>query len=408
MRKAFAVFLVLLLASGIGIAQYVRTFDPSITVATWPYNKSMAFTVTCDDVSSGYSLEYLQEIRSLLDSYHVRATFFVIPFHGEWDLMTESPELVRELHELAGAGHEIGLHGYAHYQNEFVCPPESQRELLKKGLDIMNQAGITVRGFRAPCLQCTEETLSILKEYHFAYDSSMFGESGRPLFGGPLPQLLSGHEYTWYLSEEEYRENVSLAQKEADSKFKEETVFSVVMHMKAVNEGEGISLMKELLAFVTEKNVWNCTLLELVEWETAVKEVRWDSRKTLTGGDITFYNVPEGLSLTIVLPSHYASDLSSDDVTMTCHTDDKTCKVTVCFEKSYGEVTLPFTLSYGSLQSRNDMEMVRGRSLDSSLSPPCQCLPGGMLIAWEMLCLPYRNAERVKSLEELLLHPSFL
>lgn len=337
------VFLALILVAGAGVAQHSRAFDPSITVDTWPYKYSMAFTVTCDDVSSGYPLEYLQEIHALLTSYHVKATFFVIPYHGEWDLITESPQLIQELHELMREGHEIGLHGYAHYQNEFVCDPESQRDLLNKALDIMDEAGITVRGFRAPCLRCTEETTFILKEYGFVYDSSMFGESGEPVSDGPLPRLPSGHEYTWYLSQEEYNEKLSLAQSEAEEKYRERTVFSVVMHMKAVNEGEGIDLLNELLSFVTARDVWSCTLLELVEWEEAIHSVRWDSKKTLTGGEITFYNVPEGLSLTIVLPSYYAPDFLSDDIAMTCNTDDDTCEVVVCFEKSFDEVALPFT-----------------------------------------------------------------
>ncbi|MGC1120117.1 MAG: DUF2334 domain-containing protein [Candidatus Methanofastidiosia archaeon] len=377
------VFLVLVLATGVGIAHYSRAFDPSITIAKWPHNKSMAFTITCDDVSSGYPLEYLQEIRSLLDSYNVRATFFVIPYHGEWDLLTKSPQFVQELHELTEEGHEIGLHGYAHYQNEFVCQPEKQRELLEKALDIMNRAGITVKGFRAPCLQCTEETPFILKEYHFMYDSSIFGESEEPLFDDPLPRIPSGHEYTWYLSEEEYHEKLSLAQKEADSKYREKTVFSVVTHIKAVNEGEGIRLLDELLSFVTAKNVWNCTLLELVEWKKAVRNVSWDARKTLTGGEITFYNVPEGLSLTVTLPSYYASDVSENDIDITCHRDDNTCEVAVCFEKSFEKVILPFALSYGSLQTNNELDNIRDPSPNSGSANNCNSLEK-MLAAWEM------------------------
>jgi predicted deacetylase len=366
MRKVLAVFLILVLVAGVGIAHYSRDFNPSITMATWPHNKGMAFTVTCDDVSSGYPLEYLQEIRSLLDSYHVKGTFFVIPYHGEWDLLTKSPQLVQELHELADEGHEIGLHGYAHYQNEFVCQPEKQRELLDKALDIMNQAGIMVKGFRAPNLQCTDETPFILKEYDFVYDSSIFGESGEPVIGGPLPRVPSGHEYTWYLSEEEYHEKLDLAEKEADAKYREKTVFSAMMHMKAVNEGEGMNLLNELLSYVTKKDVWSCTLLDLVEWEKAVRNVSWDAKKTLLGGEITFYNVPEGLSLTITLPSYYRFDLSEDGIDVTCRQDDKTCEVSVCFEKSFDEVTLPFALSSGPLQTDGKPRTIQDscRSLD--------------------------------------------
>jgi predicted deacetylase len=383
MRKVFAVFLVLVLVTGVGIAHYSRAFNPSITIATWPHNKSMAFTIACDDVSSGYPLEYLQEIRSLLNSYNVKATFFVIPYHGEWDLLTKSPQLVQELHELTEDGHEIGLHGYAHYQNEFVCQPEKQRELLEKALDIMNQAGITVKGFRAPNLQCTDETPFILKEYNFVYDSSIFGESGEPVVGGPLPRVPSGHEYTWYLSEEDYHEKLSLAEKEADTKYREKTVFSVMMHMKAVNEGEGMKLLDELLSYVTERDVWSCTLLELVEWEKAVHNVSWDARKTLLGGEITFYNVPEGLSLTVTLPSYYAFDLSENGIDITCHRDDKTCEVAVCFEKSFDKVTLPFTLSSGSLQADNELESIYDRHLNSGSIDNCSPLER-MFVAGEM------------------------
>lgn len=409
-KKALALAAVLLTA--LAAAHFYRTFDPHINVYTWPYKKKMAFTITCDDISSGYPLEYFEEIVAALENHGIRATFFVIPYHGEWDLLTESPEFVEALHTAESKGHEIALHGYAHYEDEFVCSPEEQSQLLEKALAIMDEAGFVVEGFRAPCLRATPETQNILKEYDFVYDSSAFGDSGEILLEGDLPQIPSGHEYTWYIAEEELPEKLALAHQEFETKYNEGSIFSLVTHMKAVNEGEGMNFLEDFLSYAAEKDVWNFTLLELAEWELSRQNVTWDSRKTFTGGEITFQNVLQGLGVEIELPLHYSLKNPPEGVEVSTDIRDQTRIFEVTFHQDFEEITVSFGLTYGSPDSNMDNELLILCSATDSISHPHECDSGAdldsletLLAAWEV---PHQVIETNSQISEELLRSSSL
>jgi predicted deacetylase len=393
-----------------GLILYVgRSFDPQITVCPWPYGKEGALTVTCDDISTGYPLEYFTDIRELLDSHGLKATFFVIPYHGEWDLLTESLEFVDALHAAEESGHEIALHGYAHYENEFVCSPQEQETLLIKALDIMYQAGFSVKGFRAPCLQETAETPAILETHGFVYDTSYFGESGK-INADTLYSMPSGHEYTWYISEEEVPESVRLVESEFLEKFVKGLPFSFVMHMKAVNEGGGMEVLDQLFTFISSFDVWNGTLLELVQWEKARKAVEWDTKKTLSGGEICFSSIPQGLAVDMVIPDSYFLEDTPPGVQVVSQQEKGHYRI--FFEETFSQVILTCGLWFSS----RTPELVREVAIlsDSSDNPSdAQTDLMELLEAWEV---PYRVIPVDSLLQEellgksstLLLHDQFL
>ena len=116
--------------------------------------------------------------------------------------------------------------------------------------------------------------------------------------------------------------------------------------MKAVNEGEGISFLEDFLLYVYEKEVWNFTLEGLVEWTLNLQEVTWESRKTITGGEITFEHIPEGLSAEIDIPLHYRLKDIPQGVEVITKREDETQKVELVFHHDFEEVTVSFVLSY--------------------------------------------------------------
>ena len=107
-------------------------------------------------------------ILDLLDQYHVKATFFVPGFVAECN-----PDVVRRI---AGAGHEIGNHGYTH--ERFVEKTvEEQREILEKTQKIIKDlTGKAPVGYRTPSGDWHERTPYILSEMGFSYSSSMRGD----------------------------------------------------------------------------------------------------------------------------------------------------------------------------------------------------------------------------------------
>ena len=118
----------------------------------------------------------VDNILAALEEYGVRATFFVPGAAAE-----KYPGLVRRI---AGAGHEIALHGYAH-EDFGKLTPDRQRQAIRRGIGALE--GVTGRrpaGFRLPEGGCTGETMGLIREAGFSYDNSMFDHD--------LPYLVDG------------------------------------------------------------------------------------------------------------------------------------------------------------------------------------------------------------------------
>jgi peptidoglycan/xylan/chitin deacetylase (PgdA/CDA1 family) len=83
------------------------------------------------------------------------------------------PEAIREI---ASSGHEIGHHGHDHLQPHGIDAAR-QRDEVERGLSALGDVtGLRPRGYRAPFAELTPETLALLLELEFAYDSSCMGD----------------------------------------------------------------------------------------------------------------------------------------------------------------------------------------------------------------------------------------
>ena len=110
----------------------------------------------------------MPRILSMLARYDVPATFFV-------------PAVVAMLYpeeqrEVAGAGHEIGLHGWIHEFNSRL-PPEDERDLQMRAADALERiAGVRPVGMRTPSWDFSPHTLAIAREMGLLYDSSLMAD----------------------------------------------------------------------------------------------------------------------------------------------------------------------------------------------------------------------------------------
>jgi polysaccharide deacetylase family protein (PEP-CTERM system associated) len=108
----------------------------------------------------------------LLDAFDEtgnRATFFALGWVAE-----RQPGLIREI---AGRGHEIACHGYAHQLLYALGPERFRADLRRAQTAIQDALGAPVRGYRAPSYSVTRDSLwalQILVEEGFDYDSSIF------------------------------------------------------------------------------------------------------------------------------------------------------------------------------------------------------------------------------------------
>ena len=110
----------------------------------------------------------------LLSERNVPSTWF-IPGHT----VETYPEVCREI---VAAGHEVGLHGYAH-ENVGTLNERQEREMFRTihGL-IGDLAGVPPRGNRAPAWDLTPHTVDIMLELGLLYDSSMMGNDYSPYY----------------------------------------------------------------------------------------------------------------------------------------------------------------------------------------------------------------------------------
>jgi peptidoglycan/xylan/chitin deacetylase (PgdA/CDA1 family) len=113
----------------------------------------------------------LGRVLELLERFDVRATFFV-PGHtaDTW------PHLVKEI---AARGHELGNHGYLH-EVPNTLDAATEREVIRRGNEAIERAaGVRPQGFRSPSWDLSPNTLDILRELGFRYDSSLMGDDFR-------------------------------------------------------------------------------------------------------------------------------------------------------------------------------------------------------------------------------------
>lgn len=111
-------------------------------------------------------------ILKLLAAYDIPATFFV-PGHT----VESFPSAVEAI---LAAGYEVAHHGYSH-EDPSAQSPDEERYNLVRGLAVLEHfLGHPPSGYRSPSWDYSSITLSLLVEYGFLYDSSLFADDFHP------------------------------------------------------------------------------------------------------------------------------------------------------------------------------------------------------------------------------------
>jgi peptidoglycan/xylan/chitin deacetylase (PgdA/CDA1 family) len=114
----------------------------------------------------------IPRILKLLAAYDVPATFF-IPGHN-------AESFPQAVEAIVAAGHEIAHHGYGHLDPS-TQSPDAERRSLERGLAVLERfRGAPPLGYRSPSWDTSAITLSLLVEYGFLYDSSLFAGDFQP------------------------------------------------------------------------------------------------------------------------------------------------------------------------------------------------------------------------------------
>jgi polysaccharide deacetylase family protein (PEP-CTERM system associated) len=92
------------------------------------------------------------------------ATFFMLGWLAE-----RLPHLVREIH---ARGHEVASHGYNHQLPGQLSDQDLKQDLVDSKRRLEELIGAPVTGYRAPSFDISDDTLKIIEDSGYSYDSS--------------------------------------------------------------------------------------------------------------------------------------------------------------------------------------------------------------------------------------------
>ncbi|MBT5220530.1 MAG: polysaccharide deacetylase [Woeseia sp.] len=214
----------------------------------------------------------LPRVTRLLEKEDVPATFFF----PAWSL-----KLVPEQADLIQAPgiHEIGVHGWIHELNT-ALDGETEARLLRQATDSIEEiTGVRPVGYRAPSWNHSPNTLRIIREMGFLYESSLMADD-RPyeLVQDGEPTGLVELPVEWILDDAPLfnprgnrymnpRDVLQVWIDEFDRAFEEGTMFLLTMHPHVIGHRSRIVVLEELIKHIkTKEGVWFGTHAEAAHW----------------------------------------------------------------------------------------------------------------------------------------------
>jgi peptidoglycan/xylan/chitin deacetylase (PgdA/CDA1 family) len=214
----------------------------------------------------------LPRVLGLLESKAVPATFFF----PAWSLKL-APDQAAQI-QAAGL-HEIGVHGWIHELNTDL-DAETELRLVRQATDVITEiSGQRPVGFRAPSWNHSPNTLNIIRELGFIYESSLMADD-RPY------ELLQDGNATgivelpvdWILDDapllnplgQRYmnpRDVLQVWIDEFDGAWEERTMFSLTMHPHVIGHRSRILILEALIEHIqSQPDVWFGTHAEAARW----------------------------------------------------------------------------------------------------------------------------------------------
>jgi peptidoglycan/xylan/chitin deacetylase (PgdA/CDA1 family) len=258
----------------------------------WPAGKTAAVTLTFDvDAETGafgVGDEYLSRLSTLSEQRFsvVRGLPRILKLLQEFDLKTTffvpgwtAENYPHAIEAILNGGHEIGHHGYVHSAS-IHASASAQREEIERGFTALESVGAPrPRGYRNPNGEMTLETVKLLVEYGFAYDSSFLGDD-RPYvekYGElellELPWHWSLDDWPYFGFSGETGGNMSAADTwrrnmwdEYESALDERRNVNFVCHPEFIGRGYRFKYLANLLHdIVTDGRAWIPTMEELAD-----------------------------------------------------------------------------------------------------------------------------------------------
>jgi peptidoglycan/xylan/chitin deacetylase (PgdA/CDA1 family) len=206
----------------------------------------------------------LERIVKLLDTHKIPATFFIPSVS-----LAITPGMANIIKK--SGRHEFGVDGWIHELNT-TLPDSVERALVKKALAELTQlTGVKPTGYRAPSWNFSPNTLSILRDLGFRYESSLMADdSPYELLQNGKPTGLVEIPVEWILDDaplfdprgERYsapRDVARVWMDEFDKAYEEGTMFVLTMHPHISGHRSRVVALEQLIAHIQSKGagkVW--------------------------------------------------------------------------------------------------------------------------------------------------------
>ena len=211
-------------------------------------------------------------ILNLLATHRIPATFFI-------------PAVASQLHpgeaaRCVEAGHEVGVHGWIHERNT-VLGREEECELTNRCIVTLERdSGVRPVGIRTPSWDFSDNTLDVIRQLGFVYDSSLMADdSPYELVADGKPTGVVEIPVEWIRDDAPYlamnrfsalrpymapRALLEIWRDEFDAAYESGGVFQLTCHPHIIGHRSRIVILRQLIEHIARfANVWYVTHRDL-------------------------------------------------------------------------------------------------------------------------------------------------
>jgi peptidoglycan/xylan/chitin deacetylase (PgdA/CDA1 family) len=214
----------------------------------------------------------LGRVVDLLDRHEIPASFFIPSMSLK--LNPDMADVIKR-----SGRHEFAVHGWIHELNSRL-PADEERELLVRAIDHLTEAtGERPVGYRAPSWNFSPNTMTIIQELGFIYESSLMADD-RPyeILAAGVPTGIVELPVEWILDDAPLlnpsgtrysspREVLQVYIDEFDKAYEEGTMFLLTMHPHYIGHRSRIVILEGLIDHIRSKgDVWYATHREAAEY----------------------------------------------------------------------------------------------------------------------------------------------
>ncbi len=210
----------------------------------------------------------LPRVLDLLDRHRIPSSFFIPAVSA-----LLYPE---DVADIVAAGHEIGVHGWIHERNSLISG-EEERRLIEQALETLTEmTGTRPVGLRTPSWDYSPNTLQIIRDLGFLYDSSLMADDwpyevvahGEPtgVVELPVEWILDDAPYFGFSRYSALRPHstpddvLSIWIAEFDMAREEGGMFLLTMHPHVIGHRSRIAMLERLVEHMNASgDVWYAT-----------------------------------------------------------------------------------------------------------------------------------------------------